>query len=363
MTGFKKIFLSVILVLTLSVCMIYSDSVSQSVLSSLRICLEIIIPSMYGFMIVSDLIIRCGVHKVISVPFRLISEYVFRLPCEMFSIFLISCFAGYPVGIKMIYNLLDRGETDRSTAEYMSCFCFSCGPAFISGTVCSRLYSDKRAGLIIFASILSANIITALIMRTGRKIPHGNISFKGIPASFSAQNIVLSVDNSARSVFSICSMIVAFSVFSGICSSAGIFSYAAEMICRISGYDYQTSYSAVMSFFEISNVSSFPSENYSLLPLVTALLSFGGICVLIQITAVSGGRLKMTAFLISRILSSVLSYFICGFVIKKLNICVSVSCEYSARIYSNPDTAVPSVFLIIMTIILMYSISHSRKLS
>ncbi len=359
MIKFRNIFLSATTVLFLSACIIYSDAVSDAVALSADSCLKIIIPSMYGFMIVSDFIAKSGIHKILSRPFRIISEYVFRLPYEMFPVFLISCFAGYPAGIKMIYSLLENGKTDRQTAEYMSCFCFSSGPAFIMGTVCRRLYNDTRTGIVLFLSITTANIITALIMRTGKKIPH-SLSDNTYKISFSADTLVSAVESSARSMLSICCMIMGFSVFSAVLGKSGILKYISTMICSIFSMDYQTVYSSVQTFLEISMVSSFPPDNYADIPLIASLLSFGGVCVLVQLISMSGGKLNIGKFLFSRLLSSVISWVLCKSAIENLNICVSVSAEYTSRIHSCQGSYVPSVLLIIMTVLLIKEINTGK---
>ena len=352
----KNIIFSAVSVFIVTAYIYFSESISEAVIKSINICLTVIIPSIYGFMIISSVIMKSGMLAVLSRPFRLVSEYIFRLPCELFSVFLISTAAGYPVGIKMIYALLDEDKIDRQTADYMSCFCFAGGPAFILG-----LCRDKRIAMIIFASITISNIITALIMRFGRKNAVLHKECKSEKTIFNASVITESVESSAKSMLLICAMITGFSVFSAIADNSGITEYISEFISFVFHTDFSTSHSITESVIEISRISEFDSGNYSLIPLITALLAFGGLCVTVQVISVSGGRLNIGKFLFSRLISSVSAGMICRFILSKTDICISAANISKPILYNHKYSVLPSVFLIIMTIILLNELNSVKN--
>ena len=101
----------------------YSDEVLESAVNSVRVCLVTIIPSLYAFMVISGFIISSGIYRYISRPFGAIARYIFRIPADFFSIFLLSSAAGYPVGAKLTSDLYLSGSSDRETAERMLGFC------------------------------------------------------------------------------------------------------------------------------------------------------------------------------------------------------------------------------------------------
>lgn len=72
--------------------------------------------------------------------------------------------AGYPAGTKLVADSFKNGDINGEQAKRMYCFCFSSGPAFISGTAAGILYPNSNAGLLIFLSVTAGNIITALIL-------------------------------------------------------------------------------------------------------------------------------------------------------------------------------------------------------
>ena len=351
----KNIIFSAVSVFTAAAYIYFSEFISEAVIKSINICLTVIIPSMYGFMIISSIIMKSGMLGVLSRPFRLISEYIFRIPCELFSVFLISTAAGYPTGIKMIYTLLDEKRIDSRTADYMSCFCFAGGPAFILG-ICG----NKKIGMIMFISITLSNIITALIMRFGKEnavlhsscITESNVS--------GASVITGAIESSAKSMFVICAMITGFSVFSAIAEKSGIIAYISEFISYIFHTDFSVSQSITESVIEISRLSGFDSSSYNLIPLMTALLASGGLCVLVQVISISGGRLNIGKFLISRLISSVSAGMICRFILNRTDIYISAVNMNRAVIYNREYSILPSIFLIIMTIILLNEVNSVK---
>ncbi len=339
MKKIKNITFSIFAVTLIILYILHSDIILKNVSTSVKSCLEVIIPSMYGFMIISSFLISSGIYRFLAIPLKPVAKYIFGIPQELFSIFLISCIAGYPVGIKMIYQLYEDNKISKSTADYMSCFCFCSGFAFILGTVSSKLFSDSKIGFIIFSSIVIGNILTAILMRVILNYREKSEFKKQSEISVSAKILTDSVKSSAESMFLICAMIVGFSV---IISMIENFNFGNETIKKI-----------LFSFFEISKISDLPKENFSLIPIITSLLSFGGICVFIQIIALTNGKLNSLLFLFSRLISAILSGIVCKFIIMKTDICISTASFTNYKLYNEEYSIIPSIALFIMSIILI----------
>ena len=102
-------FIIAILIIFFAVGLIkYSKEVSSAVILSIESCLKIIIPSLFAFMVLSNLIVKSNIYILISKPFSLISRYLFRIPPELFSIFLLSNIGGYPIGAKLLTELTQQ---------------------------------------------------------------------------------------------------------------------------------------------------------------------------------------------------------------------------------------------------------------
>ncbi|MDR0919886.1 MAG: hypothetical protein LBM93_11700, partial [Oscillospiraceae bacterium] len=138
----KDIFFSLTIVSLMTVSILYAPAVKNQVKIAIDNCLIIIIPSMYGFMILSDLAVRSGIYKLLSKPFFFLAK-LFNIPKDCISVYIISHLGGYPIGIKLICDLLENKKIDKNTAEKLSFYCVLSGPAFIVGTVTTVLYGSS----------------------------------------------------------------------------------------------------------------------------------------------------------------------------------------------------------------------------
>lgn len=287
------------------------SDVNKVIILAIKRCLNVIIPSLFAFMTLSDFLIKSGLFVYVAKPFKIISKYILKMPEELFFVFLIGNFAGYPVGIKLLGDMVKKRQISKKTAEISACFCCCGGPAFYTGTVGLGLFGNTKIGLAVFLSIVSANFISAFFLcRIFRlKALKAERSSTEINADFSL--LTDSVLNAGKGLFTICTMIVFFSASLSVMEYFGLF----NAIKKISGVDENL----IKSFFEITFITTLKNPEYKILPLITAICSFGGLCVIMQIFAVNAEnaenekRISLKYFLLSRPLNACLSAIIfCG---------------------------------------------------
>ncbi len=358
----KKATEKIIIVLTLIyifLLIVFSKEISVYVFNAIKNCVTLIIPSLYIFMIVSDFIITSNIYVFLSKPFSFAARYIFKIPQQFFPIYIISNIGGYPIGAKLISDMLNDNKIDRKTAEDMLNYCYFSGPAFIIGIVGTGIYSNIKIGLIVFISIFISNLIIAVITGLSRDIPKPHTYNAEIDISFN--KFIKSIYSGGKSIFNICAIIVFFSSLICIMENCGIVSTIAGILDKYSGLDYADGVAAVKSFIEISNISLFKAEIQQL-PLITALLSFGGLCIILQVKSIAE-NIPLNHFLIFRILAMLLSYCIC-----KLIYFIShdfLSSVYSpAHISNSQNSPIMTLFLLIMTILILlkFSIEKKRKI-
>ena len=336
----KYVYILLLLLLLLLSALFYKQT-GIAVNNAINTCLTVIIPSMYGFLIVSTLIVKSDAYVILGRPFGFMSEKLFHVPQNLFSVYLLSSVSGYPVGAKLLSELENKGKITKKQYENMLCYCYSGGFSFIVGTVGARLYSDIRIGLIIFSSITLSNLIIAFFMRKSMGKP---VSCKeNVKITINSDIIISSIQSAARAIFQMCIIITAFSfLFSIIESCVGE---------RLSSSD---SYSRciIAALFEISRIIDLSGENYSYIPLLCFLLSFGGICVIMQIIGIGEGRVNILKFVLIRLAAAAISSLISlGFVyILFFKSCLPVFAPMQARL--TEYSIIPSIFMIIMTILL-----------
>ena len=111
------------------------ESVKLGISEAVDRCMNIIIPSLFVFMALSQILVSSGLYYCVSMPFYPISRFIMGIPPQLFFVFLLGNTAGYPVGVKLLSDLCQRKIISQRTAKIMSCFCCCGGPAFYSGTV------------------------------------------------------------------------------------------------------------------------------------------------------------------------------------------------------------------------------------
>lgn len=325
---------------------IYSSQVKEGIIAACERCLDVIIPALFAFTALSSIILKSGIHTVIAKPFIILSEYVFGMPSELFFVFIMGSLAGYPIGIKLLSDMAEQGSIGKKTAECLSVFCYCGGPAFYSGAVGLAVFGSVKIGMLIFISILASNTVIGII---ACRIVKPTYLHKKSKFSFSADILTDSVISAGKSMFTICVMIVFCAGIISCAEGAGLF----DLLCRLVGND-ENLMVLIKSVFEISSVTELKGAPYALLPYVTAVCSFGGICVIMQAAALCGGSFSMKCFLAVRPIAALLSGAICSLISEYFLPTAAEVSFYEKNILVNFNNFVPSICLILMILLLNF---------
>ena len=281
------------------------ESVKLGISEAVDRCMNIIIPSLFVFMALSQILVSSGLYYCVSMPFYPISRFIMGIPPQLFFVFLLGNTAGYPVGVKLLSDLCQRKIISQRTAKIMSCFCCCGGPAFYSGTVGLAVFGCTGAGIAVFVSILAANFLTALVL--GRAI-NGDKKTSKPTFRLDGRMFTDSVISAGKSLFVICVMIVFFGAFMSSLEYCGAFSFLKNAFSLS-----ENELVLVKSCLEITSLTELSGSPFYLLPFIAAVCSFGGLCVIIQIAAL-GVDFSLVPFFISRLVSAFLSAVICRFI-------------------------------------------------
>jgi len=266
--------------------------------------------------------------------------------------------AGYPVGARIISGEFESGRITKKQAEFYISVCFGAGPSFIFGCISNQLFGNSISGLIILASTVSVNFAVLIILLfLFRKEKKTSVKEEN---SFNAEVFVNSVISGGRSIFNICAMIVFFSVCICILRSSGVISLISGILSRFTGIDGNICIKMLESILEVTNISTLEKNNYTMLPFICSAVSFGGICVILQIKTVISHKLSMLPFIAVRTACAVSSGILCRifmpFMLNSQTVSVS-EIEYHTYSEASP---VPSYMLAFMLVILLWSF-RSRK--
>lgn len=360
MKKIKEIITGLLLALAAAVCIFEADTVRLSVVIGIERCLAVIIPSLYAMMAVSGLLIKSGAVSAAGRFFDRPARALFGMSGGTLLIFLFSNIAGYPVGAKMLLSRYESGEIAKKEAELLSGLCFGAGPAFISGCIAARLYGSPAPGTLVVISTASANLILAAVMS-----PYFRRHTKKAPSDehvhFRADMLPECISSAGRSMAEICFAVIAFSVLTGLLVRCGAIPFAAGLVSSVTGRDNEAAAGLIVSALDITAVSGLPAGDHTLLPAISALVSFGGACVFMQITAIFKGKLSIAPAVLLRAASALISYGICRML---LPVFIAGKTAYAAamrpQLHSAPSP-VPSLLLAIMTAMVFYEYERSKR--
>lgn len=342
-----KIFLSVIAGAAIILLLFDPGSAAAAVNAAAESCLEVIVPSLFSFTVLAIYLQKSGLYRTALKPLTFPLSKLLRMDEELCAVFVLSNIGGYPVGARLLSELVRQGRLSQKDAGRMMCFCFGSGPGFMLGIAGMKIFGSAAAGLVLFSASLASSLLIAAFVRT-----RGELSLKKSENGYclTSDAFISSVTSGARVMFTVCAMIVGFSAISSLLQTIGIFAFFKKVFG--SGEIFP-------ALLEVTRIKELAPTAYAL-PTCAALLSFGGVCVLMQIAALAKG-IPLKGFLISRVPAAF--------------ICVLLTAPLSERFPPAdiqalaPDTAVIpftknaalSICVLAMCAILLVDVMRERK--
>lgn len=293
-----KIVLSAISLAAAVGLLVFPKAVSQAVRQSINACLDTVVPSLFSFAVLAIWLQKSGLYRYALRFLTFFLSKLLRMDEELCAVFVLANIGGYPTGIKLLGELVKSGRLSERDAGRMLCCCFGSGPSFIIGIVGLGVFQSAKAGLLLFAACFASSLVMAVAVRLGGEIKLAKKSGAGCCEN-AAQCFVSSVSDSCKVMLSVCSMITAFSAVTALLAEMGMFELAQRLSIN----------SGVLSaVLEITRISKAAGSQYAM-PLCAALLSFGGVCVQLQLCAL-GGEIPLWRLWLSRIPAMIVSAFL-----------------------------------------------------
>lgn len=274
---------------------------SRGVKKGLEISFNSLLPSLYPFMICTELLISSGVLFKKSFLLSFLSEKLFSFPCS-FPIFILSCLGGYPVGASCIKGLYEQGIITDKQGEKMLVFSVNPSLNFVLSFVGVTLLNSRKAGLIIYLGVILASLMLGIASKLTRKSEYTDFPLPDFeaPQKFSVV-FTSSVKKAAVSMFYICAFTILFSAFSQL----------VEELCSSRSLRL-----ILVSLAEVTNAVQRGSQVYSL-PLFAFVLSFGGFSTVFQVLSMlTDMKIKAFRYVLIRVLCASLSFVITSLLLR-----------------------------------------------
>lgn len=263
---------------------VFSQSNIIAVQSSLSLFVSAIFPSLFPFLIVTELLSHTAIISLISTKFSKIMPIVFSSPAIGAYPFVMGIISGYPVGAKVVAGLRESNKISKSDGDFLLVFTNNAGPLFIIGSVGCGIYLNSVIGFLLYFVHIVSCIVTGFVF--------GHF----VKKHFREDSVVCGSDLDFSSFGEIVSLSIrkAFSTLSIVCGFVVIFSLVISMV-RTSGvlgllHNSWIEYT-VLGVLEITSgiqlISSISQSSLFLNLVITAfLLGIGGVSVLLQVWSV-----------------------------------------------------------------------------
>ncbi len=203
--------------------------------SGLTLCGNVIIPSLFPFLILSALVVELGLAAKMGKALGPMMAPLFRVNGSCAAAVALGFIGGYPVGARTAINLYQKGFCSRSEAQRLLAFCNNSGPAFILGVVGAGVFSDSRVGLLLYFIHALASLCVGLLFRFygkgEQRSPHPPAPSIGAVRFSSA--LTGAVSSALQSTLGVCAFVVFFSVVISLLSHFGIFSSLASALALL----------------------------------------------------------------------------------------------------------------------------------
>lgn len=275
-------------IFALIICFIvFSVKAKAQALEGMKLCLNVIVPTLLPILILTNTIIKSSSRVFLEAVFSPLARLL-RLPKCACCALILGLIGGYPTGAILTNELFNLHLIDSATAKRLLRCSFCGGVAFIITAVGTIHLNSTKTGVIIYI----VNVLSSIIICVADGIIHPNTNKSTQEYSIGSQSfcnaLINSIECSTKSVAVMCGCIV---FFSAICGLVSIPPFAMPLI-------------------EITN-GIFKFNGSISLPYLCFFLSFGGLCIHLQIlNVIKSTGIGYIDFFIHRVVGGLISYFL-----------------------------------------------------
>lgn len=259
----------------------FPDNAASYIRSSMDICCEMIIPTLFPFFICSGILISSGFCDALARLFSFCMRPLFGVAPAGAAAFVLGIISGYPLGAVTAAQLYEQGHLTKTEAERLCAFCSNSGPLFVIGSVGAAVYGDIRLGVMLYVIHILAAVSVGIIFRFYKHSENGAGIIRQIPDERSAGEIIgASISNAVNTMLTVCGAVVFFGMAGRLildllpldgalyALSAGVIEFVTGTVST-AGLDLDTGAKLVMTAF---------------------IVGFAGLSVHAQVTAVIAGH-------------------------------------------------------------------------
>lgn len=280
----------------------HRDVMFSTISYSLDIWFHSLLPAMFPFFVISDLLIAYHITYYIPKIIRKTFCFIFGVNEEVVTVFFLSCFSGFPSSARIVREMFDKGYLDLDDANRALMFTHFSNPMFVLSTVGLMFTSMEMYAYYVLISHYLGNVIIGVLSRSKKYHFQYDYTEKLVKSQSFSKLFIQAIRSSVDTCLLIAGTFTCFFLF----SSFIIYYF------NINGYPEIVLKGILEITMGIKSLSSYSIGNIYKGVLVTMFLSFGGLSVHMQVLSqIVGTKLSYHSFFVSRVFHALISGFIC----------------------------------------------------
>ena len=328
--------------------LVFPAQAAQGAKNGVAYSLNILIPSLYPFMVLSVFTVKSGLSEKIGRFLEKPTQALFHLPGSAAASVVMSVIGGFPAGARSAEELWAAGILSPAQAARMMCFCVNAGPSFVITAVGVGFLKNAQSGVILFFS----QLISFLVMGIGsglfaRRKAEAAVPKKKQQRGSTVQALIDSAADAAYSTLMMCCLVILFAAGMNILRLA-VRQPKLSVFCS--------------ALLEVTGGCGDLARFGAPLWLFALAIGWSGICVHLQVFACLGAlKISRRRFVLCRTLQGSISAAVC-FVL-------TMVFPQSAEAFENftgpataafSGTAPSAAALAILCVALLFSMPHEK---
>lgn len=324
---FRRKSIICMLVLLLGLLLIYPQISLQSAKEGINLWLFIVVPSLLPFFIINDMLVSLRVPGNIGRLFSPAARFLFGTSGYGAYVFIMSIFAGYPAGARIVAQLIEEKRITAREGEKILTFSSTSGPLFIIGAVGSGMLKSAAAGYILYASHVLGAVVNGIVLRVflkKRNNYNNSVITESLNKPSSGDMLSRGIMTSLVTCGFIGGYIILFCVINSLLNELHFFKILNDSL-KYLGFLSPEAINAVCilleSSVEITNGSKIISTlsiNFDLkLILLSFIIAFSGLSILGQVSSVlNKTKVNMKTYILCKLSHGMFSSIACFLILK-----------------------------------------------
>ena len=284
---------------------IYSDIAIEAMSAGLALCTNTVIPSLFPFMVLSELLVSSGASELAGKYIARPLGYIFDLSDRAAAALLLGLVCGFPIGSKSAVSMYTAGQISRGELEHVLSFCNIPSSAFLISAVGVGLFGSRTFGVLLYIShVISALCVGLLGKRyfSRKKKMNEHLPIPAAPERVLkgfVHSFTKAVSDSAGSMLMICAFLVFFSALSGIVRLFAENARLSDLLCAL-----------IIGAFEMTGgVSSAASLSPMISAIATSVITaWSGLSVAFQLIGLcKDTRISVKPYFVLKMISALIS--------------------------------------------------------